>query len=175
MLKLSKRIAAIMLCTAVSVTMFSGCQKKAVETTKSEETTKPKPVLKELLLYNKIDYNIMPLAKDLAAKSGYTVKYDMLPATGAVDKLNLLMSSGADYDIINLNSPGDIDRYIKSGLLTDLTPLIEKYGPNIKSSMTQRTLDRTMVDGKKYVVSSMGVYYNWDGPAFKTNLRKSVV
>ena len=171
MLKLSKRIATIMLCCAVSVSMFSGCQKKAVETSsKSAETTKAKPVLKELLLYNKIDYNTMQLAKDLSAKSGYTVKYDMLPATGAVDKLNLLMSSGADYDIINLNSPGDIDRYIKSGLLTDLTPLIEQYGPNIKESMTQRTLDRTMVDNKKYVVSSMGVYYNWDGPAFRTDL-----
>ena len=126
-------MAVIMLCCAVSVSMFSGCQKKAVETSsKAVETTKTKPVLKELLLYNKIDYNTMQLAKDLATKSGYAVKYDMLPATGDVDKLNLLMSSGADYDIINLNSPGDIDRYIKSGLLTDLTPLIEEYGPNIK-------------------------------------------
>lgn len=170
MLKLSKRITAIMLCSAISVLMFSGCQKAVPTASKTAETSKTKPVLKELLLYNKIDYNTMPLAKDLAAKSGYKVQYDMLPATGAVDKLNLLMSSGADYDIINLNSPGDIDRYIKSGLVTDLTQLIEQYGPNIKSSMAQRTLDRTMVDNKKYVVSSMGVYYNWDGPAFRTDL-----
>jgi len=171
MLKLSKRIATIMLCCAVSVSMFSGCQKKAVETSsKPVETAKPKPVLKALLIYSKEDYNTMPIAKDLAAKSGYTVKYDMLPATGAVDKLNLLMSSGADYDIINYNGPPEINRFIKSELVTDLTPLIEEYGPNIKESMSARTLERTMVDNKKYMITASGFYYNWDGIAFRTDL-----
>lgn len=170
MLKLSKKITAIMLCIGVSVSLFSGCQ-KAAETSSSSTS---KPVLKELLIYSKTDYNTMPLAKDLEAKSGYKVQYDMLPATGAVDKLNILMSSGADYDIINFTSPADINRYIASGLVTDLTPLIDKYGPNIKSSMTQRTLDRTMIDNKKYVVTSKGVYYNWDGTAFRTDLVKKM-
>ena len=175
MLKLSKRITAIMLCSAVSVSMLSGCQKAADTSSKTtdaktSETSNVKPTLKELLIYSKIDYNTMPLAKDLAAKSGYTVQYDMLPATGAVDKLNLLMSSGADYDIINYNGPPDINRYIKSGLVADLTPLIEKYGPNIKESMSARTLERTQVDKKTYMITASGVFYNWDGVAFRTDL-----
>lgn len=52
-----------------------------------------------------------------------------------VTKLNVLMASGGDVpDIVFTYDSGTFERYAEQGGLTDLTPLLNEYGPNLKNS-----------------------------------------
>jgi putative aldouronate transport system substrate-binding protein len=113
----------------------------------------PKPELKTLNIWMKDDYNTYPVAKVAEEKTGYKVKYDMLPADKPMDKLNLLISSAEPYDAITIGGDkATYTDYAKKGALVDLTPLIEKYGPNIKASVSQESFDAMKVDGKIYAI-----------------------
>ncbi|MCL6602733.1 MAG: extracellular solute-binding protein [Paenibacillus sp.] len=112
-----------------------------------------KPELKTLNLWSKDDYNTYTLAKVVEERTGYKVKYEMLPADKAMDKLNLLISSAEPYDAITITGEKAVyTDYAKMGALVDLTPLIEKYGENIKASISQESFDAMKVDGKIYAI-----------------------
>lgn len=114
----------------------------------------PKPELRSLNIYQKEDYNTYPVAKMLEEKTGYKVKYDQLPSDKANDKLNLLISSAEPYDAVTIAGGSDSKAlfadYAKKGALVDLTPLIDKYGPNIKAAISAESFEVTKVDGKIY-------------------------
>ncbi|WP_054940056.1 extracellular solute-binding protein [Paenibacillus ihuae] len=123
----------------------------AATTAPTKDTTKPE--LKSLNLWSKDDYNTYPLAKVIEEKTGYKVKYEMLPADKAMDKLNLLISSGEPYDVITISGEKAVyTDYAKMGALVDLTPLIEEYGPNIKASISEASFDAVKVDGKIFAI-----------------------
>lgn len=120
-----------------------------------------KPALKALMPYMQEDYNTYPVAKLLEEKTGYKVQYEALPADAPQDKLNLLMASGEAYDMINLPGTNIFTAlyadYASKGALTDLTPLIEQYGPNIKSSISEGSFEAMKVDGKIYAIPTKGI------------------
>jgi putative aldouronate transport system substrate-binding protein len=121
----------------------------------------PKPELRALQIWMKDDYNTYPVAKVIEEKTGYKVKYDMLPADKANDKLNLLISSAEPYDSITIGADKALFAdYAKKGALTDLGPLIDKYGPNIKASISQESFDAIKVDGKIYAIPFRGVEFS---------------
>ncbi len=123
----------------------------AATTAPAEDTAKPE--LKSLNLWSKDDYNTYPLAKVIEEKTGYKVKYEMLPADKAMDKLNLLISSGEPYDVITISGEKAVyTDYAKMGALVDLTPLIEEYGPNIKASISEASFNAVKVDGKIFAI-----------------------
>ncbi|HZG78047.1 MAG TPA: extracellular solute-binding protein, partial [Paenibacillus sp.] len=120
-----------------------------------------KPELKVLLPYAAADYNTSVPAQILEEKTGYKVRYDMLPQDRPMDKLNIVMASGEAYDAVSI---GSVDKqlyydYAQRGALTDLTPLIEQYGPNIKAAISQASLDAVKVDGKIYSIPTKGSSY----------------
>ncbi|RAV11901.1 extracellular solute-binding protein [Paenibacillus contaminans] len=98
---------------------------------KQPDTDKPKPVLRELLPYNRYDPNDNPVTNYLKEATGYTVKYNMLPVENADEKLNLLMANQESYDFMKLNA-GQFAQLASSGALEPLNELIDKYGPNMK-------------------------------------------
>lgn len=116
----------------------------------------PKPTLKALSSWMKDDYNTYPVAKMLEEKTGYKVQYDMLPQENVQEKLSLLVASAEPYDAITI--PGTsaykalYSDYAKRGALVDLGPLIDKYGPNIKASISEESLNAAKVDGKLYAI-----------------------
>lgn len=118
-----------------------------------------KPTLRFLNLWQKDDYNTYPVAKLLEEKTGYKVQYDMLPQDRAEDKLNLLIASGEAYDIVNTTAGNNfkalIADYGRRGALTEIKPLMDKYGPNLKAVIAQSSFDALMVDGKAYVVPTL--------------------
>lgn len=123
------------------------------KTAAAQTESDSKPELKTLNLWSKDDYNTYPLAKVIEDKTGYKVKYEMLPADKAMDKLNLLISSAEPYDVITISGEKAVyTDYAKMGALVDLTPLIEKYGENIKASISQESFDAMKVDGKIYAI-----------------------
>ncbi|MDF2922800.1 MAG: transporter substrate-binding protein [Paenibacillaceae bacterium] len=119
-------------------------------------TSGPKPELKALMRWMKDDYNTYPVAKMLEEKTGYKVTYDMLPADKPGDKLNLLIASSEPYDLISVGGDNTFKAlyadYAKKGALVDLTQLIDKYGPNIKKAISQKSFDAIKVDGKIYAI-----------------------
>lgn len=112
----------------------------------------PKPALKALKSYMPEDPNTYPAAKALEAKTGYKVQYDMLPQNNPLDKLNLIMASGADYDISIVPDKNTYNKYALSGALTDLGPLIDKYGPNIKAGISPESFEAVKVNGGIYAI-----------------------
>lgn len=122
-----------------------------------------KPTLKSLQIWQKDDYNTYPVAKVLEEKTGYKVQYDMLPQDKPQDKLNLLIASSEPYDAITTGGSSDFKAlyadYAKKGALTDLGPLIDKYGPNIKAAISKETLDAAKVDGKLYAIPTSAISF----------------
>ncbi|MDF2922592.1 MAG: extracellular solute-binding protein family 1 [Paenibacillaceae bacterium] len=115
------------------------------------------PALKRLGVWQAEDYNTYPVAKMLEEKTGYKVQYDTLPQDKATDKLNLLIASGESYDVISMYPDmAAYFNYAQSGALIDLTPLIDKYGPNIKQAVSQSSFDAVKVDGKIYAIPNKG-------------------
>ncbi|OXS54529.1 hypothetical protein B1A99_26660 [Cohnella sp. CIP 111063] len=128
-----------------------------------------KPVLKALRNYMQDDYNSYPVNQYIQEKTGYTVRNDMLPQEKPGDKLNLIMASGADYDFIDAMNTQDFFNFAKNGALTDLTPLIEQFGPNIKQALSPESLAGATVDGKIYGIPTLNVSYVRDGLLIRTD------
>ncbi|WP_135549714.1 extracellular solute-binding protein [Paenibacillus cymbidii] len=116
----------------------------------------PKPELRSLGIWMNADYNTYTVAKVLEERTGYKVKYDMLPQENPNEKLNLLIASSEPYDTITTGGASMYKAlysdYAKRGALVDLGPLIDKYGPNIKAAISQQSLDAVKVDGKIYAI-----------------------
>ncbi|MDF2961601.1 MAG: transporter substrate-binding protein [Paenibacillus sp.] len=123
-----------------------------------------KPALKSLQIWQKDDYNTYPVAKLLEEKTGYKVQYDMLPQDKPQDKLNLLIASAESYDAITTGGGSEFKAlysdYAKKGALVDLTPLIDKFGPNIKAAISQETFDAAKVDGKIYAIPTKAIEFS---------------
>ncbi|AIQ68286.1 extracellular solute-binding protein [Paenibacillus graminis] len=125
----------------------------AEQTAGAQTESGSKPELKTLNLWSKDDYNTYTLAKVVEEQTGYKVKYEMLPADKAMDKLNLLISSAEPYDVITIAGEKAVyTDYAKMGALVDLTPLIDKYGGNIKASISPESFEAMKVDGKIYAI-----------------------
>ncbi|WP_028547342.1 extracellular solute-binding protein [Paenibacillus sp. UNC451MF] len=150
--------AVTLISTACSSTKGGGgdTSKASSSSTDSGSKNEAKPQLKSLQIWQKDDYNTYPVAKLLEEKTGYKVQYDMLPQDKPQDKLNLLIASSEPYDAVTTTGGSEFKAiyadYAKKGALTDLGPLIDKFGPNIKASISQATLDAAKVDGKLYAI-----------------------
>ncbi len=95
----------------------------------------------------------------------YDIDYDMLPEQNALDKLNLIFSSGdIPYDLINIGA-SDNDKsvyatYAKKNLLLDLTDELPKY-PNL-SKLDPLGADAVRVNGRIFAIGSTGMPYSSD-------------
>jgi putative aldouronate transport system substrate-binding protein len=170
---MSKNFKKVWLLTAaasLSVSALVACSSNTAQTTSSKtpaSTTAvkpsegPKPTLKALQIWQQEDYNTYPVAKFLEEKTGYKVQYDMLPQDKPQDKLNILIASGEPYDVVttlgNTEFKALYADYAKKGALTDLGPIIDKYGPNIKAMIDSQALDAAKVDGKLYAIPTMAI------------------
>jgi putative aldouronate transport system substrate-binding protein len=167
MLKAKKCIIAV-LSAAMVMSAFAGCGKKNDSTnntgnTKVTDTTGdpakeegPKPTLKALVVYKSgLDYNNYPVQKYLEEKTGYKVEYDTLPQDKPMDKLNMIIASGQEYDFITIyNDRNTLGTYAEQGALVDLEPLVQQYGPNIVKNIDSKMFDNIRIDGKYYAIPS---------------------
>ncbi|MDI6618510.1 MAG: extracellular solute-binding protein [Clostridiales bacterium] len=153
----AKKSIVIFVLAAFAVSMFAGCAKKETEsadgTSSGDNDAKPK--LKALVGYKSgMDFNNYPVQKFLEEKTGYKVQYDVLPQDKPMDKLNVIISSQQEYDFIIMYDKQYYSQYAQQGALTDLEPLIQKYGPNISKNLDSETFDSIRVNGKIYCVPS---------------------
>jgi len=85
-----------------------------------------------------------------------TVEFVTVPRAEEVDKLNVLMASGSAPDIIFTYSKPTVQNYVKGGGLTDLGPLIDEYGPNLKKVLAP-SLPYGVFEGKQYAIPALRV------------------
>lgn len=170
---------AILMAGAIFISSaFLGCSKQGKSSDSAKNSTAPstnkvddkKPTLKYLSTWMSDDYNTYPVAKYLEEKTGYHVEYEMLPQDKPEDKLNLIIASGEPYDIVSIYGTTQMKAlysdYAKRGALTELDPLINKFGENIKNSIPAETFNTVKVDGKIYSIPNMAPNVNPVGNSF---------
>lgn len=172
----SKRSIIVLISAAMVMSVFAGCGKKAETQTQTQtqaqggntstqsgnttsapaQNNAPKPTLKALVTYKSgMDYNNYPVQKFLEEKTGYKVQYDVLPQDNAMDKLNVVIASGQEYDFISIYDKARYGNYAQQGALVDLEPLVKQYGPNIVKGTDPVMLDNIRIDGKYYAIPSI--------------------
>lgn len=116
-----------------------GVQKKELDLTK-------KPVLKVLLPYTGIDPQTDFTAVYLEEATGYKVEYYMLPSEDSISKLNTIIASKEEYDIMVLNK-NDFDNTVDTGAYQPLNDLLDQYAPNVREKTSEGLWTNVTIEG----------------------------
>lgn len=102
----------------------------------------------------KADFNNSPLMQRLKEISGFDVNFEFLGFAEYEQELTLRFASGNLPDVIRTNSIQNQSHAgaVEQGVFTDLTELIDRYGPNLKKAIPQEVWDHPGVslNGKIY-------------------------
>lgn len=169
-----KRLFVLFLVVLMVVTSFAGCGNSGVSSSPTPSApasnspstsgeAKPldgeKPVLKYLGYNTSFDPNTEPLAKIYEETTGYKVEYNVLPAENANEKLLMEVSSGANYDVLNVSVP-QFQTLLAQGALMPLTDVLNNYGKDILSGVSEDSWKACSgTDGKIY-----GIPYKYPYP-----------
>lgn len=157
-------ITAVAICLVTS--SFAGCgqkdnqdDKKAANgtTTQTARTTeKSKPTLRYLGPNLPVDPNKRYEAQIIEEVTGYKVNYEMLPQDKSDEKLNIIIASGEEYDVITTygNFTDMCIGFAQKGAIADLDSILDQYAPRVKEVISQKSLDLFKVDNKTYFIPS---------------------
>lgn len=114
-----------------------------------------KSELTMLMQYSLFDPNTEFVGKYINEKTGFQVKYEMLPAENADEKLNLLVSNKEKIDIMKLNS-AQFYSLATSGALEPIDKLLEENGNYINQAIKPQSWGSATIDGKRYAIPETG-------------------
>lgn len=117
----------------------------------------PKGTIKYLMSYCSTDPNLEPPAAKIDELTGFKTTYYMLPSSGADEKLNLELASGAEYDIIRC-SIAQFNGLVTKGAFVAL----DDYLPTttyLKDIMTEEEWASAAYDGKIYGIPQFDALY----------------
>lgn len=143
--------------TGCSPTNETAQNDKGNATTQPESPSSDKPGEQKIVTLNYLSYQdkFDPQTDYTRERIKELLKYDIVPTMGTEDdKVNLILSSGQEYDIINLRGKQRnlLGAYIKNGAIQPLNDAIDKYGPNLKKAFSQEMWDIVSSDGKIYAI-----------------------
>lgn len=122
-----------------------------------------KPTLRVLCINSTYDYNTYPTASILEEATGYHVEYDMLPADNPEEKLNLIIASQEEYDVIIVSGWNDaIMNYAKAGALLDLAPYLEST-PKLAAAINDYERETFTIDGSLYAIGMQSPAFDGRG------------
>ncbi|HML49255.1 MAG TPA: extracellular solute-binding protein, partial [Clostridia bacterium] len=127
-----------------------------------------KATLKYLMGYTATDPNEEPPAKKIEELTGYKVIYYNLPSEGADEKLNLELSSGAEYDIIRM-TVNQFRTLAPKGALVDIGPYMENT-TYLKGIMNDLEWSAAAVGGKILGIPQFDAHYVAGGIGFNAQL-----
>ncbi|UUV20119.1 extracellular solute-binding protein (plasmid) [Fusobacteria bacterium ZRK30] len=117
------------------------------------------------------DLTTNELTKEYEEKTNVKIEWEEVPKMSLKEKLNLILSTNQSMPDIFLNtslSNAQITNYGSNlGMFRDLTPYIEKYGPNIQKMLDYDPSIRQAVtaqDGKIYALPSVEEAYHVRAP-----------
>ena len=73
------------------------------------------------------------------------------------DKLNLILASGQEYDLIKVPSRQLLTKYIKNNAIQPLSDLINQYGDNLQKYIRPETWDMVTSNGEIYAIPEEAV------------------
>ncbi|OAS14402.1 extracellular solute-binding protein [Paenibacillus oryzisoli] len=160
--KLIKSVS-VTVASLLLVGLAAGCakeDKQASTATASGSTTQVKePVNLNFVINNSgrkymegTDANNNDYIKYIREKSGFNLRLNELAADGYQDKLNVLLASGEQYDLIHSRDVSWVTNLAKQKAILPLNDLIDKFAPDIKKSMPPEIWDRVTFDGKIYAL-----------------------
>lgn len=121
----------------------------------NKDTTAEKPGLRMIMQYGLFDPKTEYVAKYIQERTGFNVEYELLPAENADEKLNLLVSSKDNYDLVKLNA-AQFYNLASAGALEPIDELLESHGNYIKQSIKQESFGSATIDGKIYGIPETG-------------------
>ncbi|CAM3391532.1 MULTISPECIES: extracellular solute-binding protein [Paenibacillus] len=114
-----------------------------------------KPGLRMIMQYGLFDPKTEYVAKYIEERTGYKVEYELLPAENADEKLNLLVSSKDNYDLVKLNA-AQFYNLASAGALEPIDELLESHGNYIKQSIKPESFGSATIDGKIFGIPETG-------------------
>lgn len=149
-------VTAILL-TSLLTGMLSGCQSSPQQASTSSAAAgdSDKPVTITLMQQNtpdKVYFNTM-IEDFRKLHPNVTIKMVQVPYDQFDSKLQTMIAANTQPDITtNVQTMGFMDYYTK-GLLTDLTPYVQKYGfDNKKYGIPEAVMKNCVIDGKTYAI-----------------------
>ncbi len=143
-MKLKFRVIVSLLLAVMILGLFAGCNKDSKTDGNDEESQKPakssqkapteketekKPEMVTVFVDSKDaeDGNSKKLREDFTARTGIEIKLNVLPGVGqeAYKKLDIVLLSGDETDIVFLNQPVIQHKYASTGLLMGLNQLFK--------------------------------------------------
>lgn len=109
------------------------CSAGALTGCKADSTAPTAEAPMQLVFFNMdgiSDSWIDPVAQKITEKTGIALK-TLCPSRGSNEAIDLMLTDGEYPDIIF--AKGDANKLVEANALVDLEPLIEEYGPNIKT------------------------------------------
>ncbi|WP_342423959.1 extracellular solute-binding protein [Paenibacillus sp. FSL E2-0178] len=92
------------------------------------------------------------IQKNFGDPNNIKLEFVPVPRNQEVDKLNVLMATGDAPDLVFTYDMNTIYNYVKDGGLTEVGPLIEENGPNLKKFLGDEVLAYGVFDGKQYTI-----------------------
>lgn len=164
MIKAKKTFASLFAVSLVTATVLAGCGGKEENGAADGGAQGPKN-LSILLSHSNAKYAMQVkdddrYVKELSKLSNYNLKYEFLGhGDDFTQQMTVRFASGELPDMIRTDSidstmhPGALDK----GVFQDLTPLIEKYGPNLKKKIPAEAWSSPKVskDGKIFGIPAL--------------------
>lgn len=126
-----KKYGVFFLVIVISTNMFIGC-KNTSENAKVNNIKKAQIIITGFSMDYNFNWNGFsdPVAKEITKETGVTLEMEY--PVGGIDEEAELMMAGKNYDDIIHAKGAELAKLVEAGALIDMTPLIEKYGANIK-------------------------------------------
>ncbi len=153
-MKSGKKMIVFVVCFFCTCLLFAGgtgeSNAVSVDTSKYE-LHDPRPTLKVLMAPSTNNYNTRPEAAQQEEVTGYHVEYYNLSSQNTEQALVLTVSSGNDYDLIQLNSQSLFSMLMTNGALLPLNDYIDNMAPEFYEVMPEEFwLGVTGEDGNIY-------------------------
>lgn len=171
----SKRMLSLLLAAMLIVSVLAACSNNMEEepsvsaTPAPESSDAPEPATERVTLKIEVfdrgntppgggppdnNYWTQWIQKDFGDPNNITVEFIPVPRNQEVDKLNVLMAAGDAPDIVFSGNLNLVHNYVKSGGLTELTELIDEYGPNLKKMLGEEVLSYGIFQGQQFAINS---------------------
>ena len=105
-------------------------------------------------------------------KIGAELKLNLIESGAWKEKMNLIISSGEEFDITMTNATGPVSLAVntKRGAFLDITDLYKEYGSAIAEKVDPRAIEAATIDGKLMLIPSQGKFVQETAYVFKKDL-----
>ncbi len=151
-MKIKKLLSLVMALTIILTGCGSDAEAGAVDLADQKEIE----TFKFLGPWIDSDPNEMDEAQVLEDWTGIPGEFNTLPVSNGDEKLQLELSSGADYDAVQV-SVEQFGKLSAQGALLDLAPYIDEFGPNLKANISQEAWNAvTNEEGQIFGIPRLG-------------------